>query len=126
TSYDFALARYNPDGTLDPTFNGTGKVLTDFSGSGSDDVAFDLAIQRDGKIVVAGYSPAGGTFDFALARHSPGGALDPTFRATRKVLTDFGGSGLSLDVASSVAIQPDGKIVVGGQTNTTGGGDFLR
>jgi uncharacterized delta-60 repeat protein len=119
TSYDFALARYNPDGTLDPTFNGTGKVLTDFSGSGSDDFASALAIQRDGKIVVAGYSTASGTsYDFALARYNPDGTLDPTFNGTGKVLTDFGGSGLSLDVASSVAIQPDGKIVGAGESRS--------
>ena len=52
---DFALARYLPNGTLDATFSGDGRVLTDF-GSGSDDYAFALALQPDGKIVVAGYS----------------------------------------------------------------------
>jgi uncharacterized delta-60 repeat protein len=113
---DFALARYNLDGTLDPTFNGTGKVLTDFSGSGSDDVASALAIQSNGKIVVAGYSNAGGTsIDFALARYNPDGTLDPTFNATGKVLTDFGGSS-----GSDVAIQSDGKIVVAGSSGASG------
>ena len=52
---DFALARYLPNGTLDATFGGDGTVLTDF-GSGSEDYANALAIQPDGKIVVAGYS----------------------------------------------------------------------
>jgi uncharacterized delta-60 repeat protein len=75
TPYDFALARYNPDGTLDATFNATGKVLTDFSGSGSIEFANALAIQSDGKIVAAGASRASDTFgilsDFALARYLP-------------------------------------------------------
>ena len=57
---DFALARYLPNGTLDTTFGGDGTVLTDF-GSGSYDWATALAIQPDGKIVVAGYSNASGS-----------------------------------------------------------------
>jgi uncharacterized delta-60 repeat protein len=110
---DFALARYNPDGTLDPTFNATGKVLTDFSG-GRDD-AYAVAIQSDGKIVAAGSAEdaSGGCCDFALARYNPDGTLDPTFNATGKVLTDFSGPG-GHDIASSMAIQSDGKIVAAG------------
>jgi uncharacterized delta-60 repeat protein len=107
TSSDFALARYNPDGTLDPTFNGTGKVLTDFSGSGHFDVAFALAIQSDGKIVVAGT---------ALARYNPDGTLDPTFNGTGKVPTDF--------TARALAIQSDGKIVAAGSSSANGSSDF--
>jgi uncharacterized delta-60 repeat protein len=112
---DFALARYLPDGTLDPTFNGTGKVLTDFSiGFEGRDTAYALAIQSDGKIVAAGAAEdANGSSDFALARYNPDGTLDPTFNATGMVLTDFTGSG-GLDVALSMAIQPDGKIVAAG------------
>jgi uncharacterized delta-60 repeat protein len=118
TSYDFALARYNPDGTLDPTFNGTGKVLTDFSGSGSHDFAYALAIQSNGKIVVAGFSTSGTSYDFALARYNPDGTLDPTFNGTGKVLTDFSGPGLGFDLAYSVAIQSDGKIVAAGESRS--------
>ena len=62
---DFALARYNPDGSLDATFNASGKVLTNIGGF---DSANALAIQSDGKIVAAGFSDASGTRDFALAR----------------------------------------------------------
>jgi uncharacterized delta-60 repeat protein len=112
--YDFALARYNPDGTLDSAFNSTGKVLTDFSESGSVDVARALAIQSDGKIVAAGYSNAGGiSNDFALARYNPDGTLDSSFNSTGTVVTDFSGSG-SQDEGSAVAIQSDGKIVAAG------------
>ncbi len=109
---DFALARYNTDGTLDPTFNFTGKVVTDFSGSGSGDFAHALAIQSDGKIVVAGDSDASGKLysDFALARYTSRGRLDRRFGASGKVLTNFGFRA----VARALAIQPDGKIVAAG------------
>jgi uncharacterized delta-60 repeat protein len=125
TPSDFALARYNPDGTLDPTFNATGQVLTDFSGSGRIDSAFALVIQSDAKIVAAGYSYASGlpTSDFALARYNPDGTLDPTFNSTGKVLTDFSGSG-SVDFAYALAIQSDGKIVAGGFSSPSGTSDF--
>jgi uncharacterized delta-60 repeat protein len=122
--WDFALARYNPDGTLDTTFNATGKVLTHFSGSGSGDTATALAIQSDGKIVAAGGSYASGPpQDFALARYNPDGTLDPTFNSTGKVLTDFSGSG-SVDFAYALAIQSDGKIVAGGFSSPSGTSDF--
>jgi uncharacterized delta-60 repeat protein len=124
TNADFALARYNPDGTLDPTFNATGKVLTDFSGS-SDDFGSALAIQSDGKIVAAGFSSIGNDvpYDFALARYNPDGTLDPTFNATGKVLTDFSGSG-SFDAANALAIQSDGKLVEAGYSDARGTLDF--
>jgi uncharacterized delta-60 repeat protein len=60
--YDFALARYLPNGSLDSTFGGDGRVSTDF---GDGDFAFGLALQPDGKLVAAGIT--GGTF--ALARY---------------------------------------------------------
>jgi uncharacterized delta-60 repeat protein len=119
-SYDFALARYNRDGTLDRSFNSTGKVLTDFSGSGSGDVAYALALQSDGKIVVAGLSDASGIpYDFALARYNPDGTLDSAFNFTGKVFTDFSESG-SVDVARALAIQSDGKIVAAGYSHAGG------
>jgi uncharacterized delta-60 repeat protein len=102
---DFALARYNPDGSLDPTFGTGGQVTTDFSGG--NDQAFGVAIQSDGKIVVAGVA----TIDFALVRYNPDGSLDTRFGTGGKVTTDFSGDS---DHAHGVAIQPDGKIVVAG------------
>src|SRR5439155_1103104 len=85
---DFALARYNPDGSLDPSFGSGGGVLTEFAGGGD---ASALAVQSDGKIVVAALSGGGGRQDFALARYNPDGSLDPSFGSGGRVLTDFGG-----------------------------------
>jgi uncharacterized delta-60 repeat protein len=114
TGNDFALARYNPNGSLDATFSGDGKLLTDF---GAMDRAEDVAIQSDGKIVVAGLrclepEEPGGNCDVALARYKANGALDPTFSGDGKVQTDFDGA--SNGSWGGLAIQPDGKIVVSG------------
>jgi uncharacterized delta-60 repeat protein len=118
--YDFALARYNVDGTLDTTFNGTGKVLTDFSQSGSGDFAAAVVLQPDGKIVAAGWSDASGfAYDFAVARYNADGTLDGTFNATGRVITNFGGTA-STDVALAVAIDSNGKIVAAGYSGASG------
>jgi uncharacterized delta-60 repeat protein len=115
--FDFALARYLPNGTLDMTFSGDGKVLTDF-GSGSD-YAQALVLQPNSKIVVAGQSAASGNQDIALARYLPNGTLDATFSGDGKVLTPFGSG--SSDVASALAIQPrDGRLVVAGASDAHG------
>ena len=111
---DFALARYKPNGSSDPTFSGDGKLTTNF---GSGDVATAVKVQSNGKIVVAGFS--GGTF--ALARYKPNGSPDPTFSGDGKLTTDFGQFS---DVAEGVAIQPDGKIVAVGSVGTTYGQNF--
>jgi len=100
------------DGDLDPTFGADGKVLTDFDHS--TDIANAVAIQADGKLVVVGTTYRDNDFsneDFAVARYNPDGTLDKTFGAGGKVQTDFPGLAA---VASSVVIQPDGKIVVAG------------
>jgi uncharacterized delta-60 repeat protein len=111
-NYDFALARYNADGTLDTDFSSNGKLITDFGGS--DDYAYAVAIQpMDDKIVVAGYSNYNGSYDFALARYNPDGSMDTTFNYDGMLTTDFGGS----DGAYALALQPDGQIVVAGDSN---------
>jgi uncharacterized delta-60 repeat protein len=67
---DLALARYNTDGTLDPTFGTGGRVLTDFFDVGSDDRAYAMALQPDGKVVAAGSANGGSSVDsFGLARY---------------------------------------------------------
>jgi uncharacterized delta-60 repeat protein len=117
-SNDFALARYHRDGALDTTFGAGGTVRTDFvpAFGGSSDVAYALALQPDGKIVVAGVSNGNGSNDFALARYHHDGALDTTFGAGGTVTTDFGGN----DIAYAVALQPDGKIVLAGHSASSG------
>jgi uncharacterized delta-60 repeat protein len=104
----FALARYNPNGSLDTSFNGTGKTTTAI---GSADGAWDLARQADGKLVAAGDSNNGSNLDFALARYKPDGSLDTSFNGTGKVTTAFGPGD---DRAFAVAVQPDGKTVAAG------------
>src|SRR5262249_52167419 len=113
-NYDIAVARYTSTGALDPTFDGDGKVITNFSGSNYDD-AVSVAIQRDGKIVVAGSSNSAGSFDFAVARYDINGMLDPSFGTGGKVTTDFGS--LSADAGFGLAITGDQKIVVAGTSN---------
>lgn len=111
TGQHIALVRYNPDGSLDTAFNGTGKVVTAY---GSSNVAADsVAIQSDGKIVVAGQTYNGSNNDFALVRYNADGSLDTTFNGTGKVTTDIGNG---QNNGNSVAIQSDGKIVVAGTT----------
>jgi uncharacterized delta-60 repeat protein len=106
--YDFALARYNPDGSLDTTFDGDGKVTTDF---GSHEFASAVAIQGNGQILAAGRMETGlDIYDFALARYNTDGSLDTTFSTDGRVTTDFG----SDDSCSGVAIQADGKIILAG------------
>jgi uncharacterized delta-60 repeat protein len=109
---DFAVARFNANGTLDATFGGTGKVLTDFGGP--NEQAHGVVLASDGKIVVAGtaQTPAGG-FDFALARYNPSnGSLDGGFGNGGLVTTDF--LAPSNDFVAGVAVQADGKVVVAG------------
>ena len=118
-SVNFALARYNSDGTLDITFDSDGKVATDFSGLS--DAGESVAIQPDGKIIVAGMALNPGS-DFALARYNADGTPDSSFGSNGKLTTDFSGQG---DSARALAMQPDNKIVLVGITiNATVGNSF--
>jgi uncharacterized delta-60 repeat protein len=118
-SSDFALVRYNADGSLDTSFDGDGKVTTDFAAS-SYDFANAVAIQADGKIIAVGVSATGGNFDFAIARYNANGSLDTSFDGDGKVTTSLSDSS---DNAYALVIQPDGKIVVAG-SQTNGSLDF--
>jgi uncharacterized delta-60 repeat protein len=111
TALDFAVARYEPDGDLDPTFGFGGIVLTDFAGGF--DIPSAIAVQPDGRIVVAGSAggASGGAEDFALARYLPGGTLDPSFGTGGKVTTNTSGGS---DVANALALQRDGRILAAG------------
>jgi uncharacterized delta-60 repeat protein len=112
---DFAVARYNRDGSLDGTFNTTGAVLTSFGPAPEgNDVANAVAVSGN-DIIAAGLArpdAATGTTRFAVARYTATGQLDTTFAGTGKVTTQVG----SNDYIKAVAIQADGKIVAGGET----------
>jgi uncharacterized delta-60 repeat protein len=138
---DFAVARFNTDGSLDDgsgndstpgdSFGTMGRVTTDF---GDDDTARAVAIQSDGKIVVAGHRgplSSGPDVDVAIARYNINGSLDDgtagdstpadDFGTAGKVRTDFAGDE---DVARDVIIQPDGAILVAGHREFNGNPAF--
>jgi len=116
----FVLTRYRSDGTLDPTFGDGNQVLSSFPGESAN--ANALAIQPDGRIVVAGSLATENTARFALARYHGNGTLDAHFGAGGVVATDFG-SGINFGY--SVAIQHDGRIVVSGVVATPDQSRFL-
>jgi uncharacterized delta-60 repeat protein len=116
TDYDITIIRYNPDGTLDDTFGQNGIVTTDVNGNS--EVIYSLAVQSvEGgvdKIVAAGYNTNGGNYEWVLARYNPNGFLDNTFGVNGIVRTNLESKD---DIALSVIIQSDGKIVAGGYSN---------
>jgi uncharacterized delta-60 repeat protein len=115
---DFALARHDRAGVSDPTFGVRGTVRTDI-GAGSYDVGRAVALQSDGRIVVAGGSDAAGVAGFALTRYDRRGALDATFGVGGKIRTTLQGS------AYAVTVQPDGRIVAAGESDAGAGRDFV-
>jgi uncharacterized delta-60 repeat protein len=104
------LARFTADGAPDPTFGTAGKVTVAFNGGGFD-AAQGLAVQGDGRIVVAGFTSVAGQDDFALVRYLADGTVDTTFGNSGKVTTDFAGS---TDQARRVVVQGDGMLVAAG------------
>jgi uncharacterized delta-60 repeat protein len=111
---DFALARYQPDGTLDPSFGDAGKVVTRVPGRGE---VHSIAVDSRDQIVAAGETQqAGGSVEFALARYLEGGALDRSFGDGGEVNTEFEGR----SVAQEVSIDSRGRIVVAGRAATPG------
>jgi uncharacterized delta-60 repeat protein len=113
---NFGLVRYNANGSLDTTFDGDGKVSTSLGNSTS---AYDVLVQRNGKIVAGGFmlNPNSGQ-DITLARYLPNGALDTSFSGDGVAVTDIANNN---DVAYSLALQADGKILAGG----TSGNNFI-
>ncbi len=120
TGYDFAVARYRSDGSLDNNFGGAGTVTTDFGSS--EDIPYGLTLTKSGQIVLVGYTDELGTRDFAIARYNSNGELDTSFDSDGKQATGF--SVTSHDVAAGVATQSDGKLVVGGYTYQSDGPNY--
>jgi uncharacterized delta-60 repeat protein len=110
----FAVARLNTNGGLDSTFSGDGRLLVSFAGFKAD--ASGIAVGNDkGQlpwIVVAGSARVGSDSYFALAYISPSGVLEPTFEGDGRMVFGFPGS--SWQGATSVDLDPSGRIVVGG------------
>jgi len=109
--YNFAVFRYNSDGSPDTSFDGDGRKISAFNNG---DFASAVAIQADGKIVVAGHVGD----DFGVVRYNPDGSFDTTFDGDGLVTTDFFGGP---DHSRAIAIQTDGKILVAGNGRTAGG-----
>ncbi|MDQ4122885.1 MAG: carboxypeptidase regulatory-like domain-containing protein [Acidobacteriota bacterium] len=109
--YNITLTRYNSDGSLDTTFDGDGRVITDINNAAAVDVNNGIAIQPDGKFVVAGGYNTGSTFrDTLLVRYNPNGSLDTSFDGDGLLFYDFAPG--NNDEATSVAVH-DGKIIIG-------------
>ena len=108
---DFAVIRYNADGSLDDSFDADGKVTTAISTG--DDQANAAAIQADGKIVTAGSRFNGTGFDFAVVRYNSNGSPDTSFDTDGIVISAIGAN----SSANAIVIQSDGKIIVAGSAN---------
>jgi uncharacterized delta-60 repeat protein len=117
---DYSVIRYNTGGSLDPGFGTNGIITTNVGGS---DSATGVALDSNGNILVTGYFDASkSSYDVFLARHTSNGSLDPIF--------DGGGDGIVvtslgtyLDQSNAIALQSDGKIVIGGSLRDGATGD---
>jgi len=116
---NFAVIRLSNLGTIDSTFGNNGNLTIDF---GANDVALSGVIQTDGKIVLSG-SRAWNTeeSDLALVRLLGNGTLDPWFGTSGKVTVDFS----QYDTADSIALQNDGKLLIGGHSYFRSNDDFI-
>jgi uncharacterized delta-60 repeat protein len=120
SGFDFALARYNSDGTLDPGFGTGGTVTTDMGVGFNLDEVRGLVMQGS-KLVALGATYTGSSWDYGLARYRANGTLDPSFGTRGKVITDFAGG---TDSAYALAMQADGKLVAAGDADTGFGPHF--
>lgn len=110
---EFAVVRYNSNGSLDTTFGVNGILHTGFGSNVAR--AYAAALQSDGKILVGGHSFNGSDFDLAILRLNTDGSFDNSFGTNGKVTTAIGSYS---DQIWSMDLQPDGKIVVAGSSNT--------
>lgn len=111
---DFALVRYNADGTIDKNFGSGGMVLTDVGSSNQSEFINDMLLLSDGKILVGGnafYSNINGFSDIGLVRYNIDGTLDNTFGTNGEVVHHI----QPADEVQCLALQADGKIFVGGR-----------
>lgn len=121
--FDYAVVRYNPNGTLDQSFDQDGISTVSFSQG--DDRIMSMAIQPDGKLMLAGYSydPANSQYAMSAARLNPNGSPDNTFHGNGKTILHLTAAS---DGAYDMLLQPDGKIVLSGYAHSAqnGGADM--
>lgn len=120
TDLDFMIYKFEADGDDDLSFSGNGNLFTHF-GVG-DDGAYSAAVQLDGKLVVAGEADTGATDDIAVARYLSNGDPDGSFSGTGSMTFPVGSI---RDIASDLAIAPDGKIAIAGSASTGDGSAFV-
>jgi uncharacterized delta-60 repeat protein len=124
TGSDFLVVRFNADGSLDGGFGMNGRVTIDFDNGSGGDRANGIALQSDGKIVVAGttHGAAMHSADFAVARLTADGMLDRTFAGIGETTIPFNlDHGVGDDNVDAVAVQPDGTIILAGSAETASG-----
>ncbi len=119
TTEDFAVSRYNADGSLDTSFGSGGRVTTDFKGGA--DFATGVALVRGGLVVVGYTAASDGTVSLALARYQVDGSLDPSFGGSGEVVTSISG----MDFARAVALSGHHIVVAGSTASGANGDDFL-
>jgi uncharacterized delta-60 repeat protein len=122
TGNEFALARYTTSGSLDTSFAGDGKQISDFDNDVSGDFAHGVAIDSKGRIVVVGLTNQAGNNDFAIARYTTGGELDSSFSSDGRRLQSFD-NGSESDFAHAVAVDSQDRVIVAGYTLQDGGAD---
>lgn len=112
TNSDFLLMRLTSSGAYDTAFGNSGIVITSFAANSTDETNA-IAIQPDGKIVIAGWTSSN-IKDFALLKFNTDGSIDSTFGVNGKVSTDIN---FTLEDARGIRLQPDGKILISGFTS---------
>lgn len=122
SAYALTVLRYEANGSLDTSFDTDGRVQTTV---GTNVEHAYVAIQKDGKIVVAcsSYTSSAAGYDFWVVRYNTDGSTDLTFGNSGMVVTPIG-TGAAFDMPRSIAIQANGKIVVGGKSPTGTNSDF--
>lgn len=122
SAFDLLVLRFNADGTPDGAFGKGGAVVHGDAGDGND-YGYGHVVQRDGKIVVAGFARRSVSDDVLLVRFDGAGRLDPSFGGGGEVL--WNGAAAGTDYAQGVALQPDGRLVVAGFSQGADGEDLL-
>jgi uncharacterized delta-60 repeat protein len=130
TSYDFVVARFNSDGSLDGTFNslgtpGPGYVVTAFAAASAADQCNAVAVQTDGMIVSAGYTTSGGHPHVALTRYTALGQPDANFGTGGKVVIDASASQTGDSAANALVLQSNGQLLIAGYALGPSNIDFL-